>query len=86
MRYKLLIMKRFFNLTWVAVFMILFASCGEATVDENALNLAVDKQAAVEIDKITAEVNANCETRMATEMKQKTDSIINALQIANAGQ
>ena len=61
---------------------VVLASCGEATVDTAALNAQVEEQAAAQIDKIQADATINCEARMATELKVKTDSILAARQAA----
>lgn len=64
----------------------LLSSCGEKTVDPTIVQAKVDSIAAEKIKAVSATAIAECETRMATEVKQKTDSLIHAAQMANAAQ
>ncbi len=62
-------------------------SCGEqAQMDPSAVQAKVDSLAAGKIEEATAKATSDCETRMATEVKAMTDSIVNATKIANAAQ
>lgn len=62
------------------------ASCGEAQVDQAALDLKVQERSAVLIEQANEEYAMNCEARMATEVKAKTDSILLARQAAAGAQ
>jgi hypothetical protein len=68
------------------VAMVAIQSCGEAEMDQSAVDAKINEQAAAKIEEATATMNAQCETRMATEVKALSDSIINATQMANAAQ
>lgn len=75
-------MKKILNILIVLTTIVVLASCGEATVDTTALNAKVEEQAAAQIDKIQADATTNCEARMVTELKAKTDSILAAREAA----
>ncbi len=62
----------------------LLSSCGEKAMDPAAVAAKVDSLASSKIDAATADAIKECETRMATEVKFKTDSLVNAAQMANA--
>lgn len=62
------------------------ASCQEAGVDQAALDLKVQERSAVLIEQANEEYAANCEARMSTEVKAKTDSILLARQASAAAQ
>jgi hypothetical protein len=62
------------------------ASCNESQLDEAALKLEVEKRSAVLIEQANEEYAASCEARMTTELKQVTDSILNARRTAAAAQ
>ncbi|KXK43956.1 MAG: hypothetical protein UZ11_BCD004000393 [Bacteroidetes bacterium OLB11] len=64
----------------------LFSSCGEKPVDPAVIQAKVDSIANEKISALSASAISECETRMATEVKQKTDSLVNAAQMANAAQ
>lgn len=65
----------------------LLQSCGgEAQMDPSAVQAKVDSLAASKIEEATAKATAECETRMTTEVKAMTDSIVHATQMANAAQ
>ncbi len=64
----------------------LFSSCGEKAVDPAVIQAKVDSIANEKISALSASAISECETRMATEVKQKTDSLVNAAQMANAAQ
>jgi hypothetical protein len=52
------------------------ASCGGKQMDESEKAKLVDSLAGAQIQDITAKATQDCEARMATEVKAKTDSII----------
>ena len=79
-------MKKINLLFSVAVICIGMPSCQEAQVDQPALDLKVQERSAVLIEKANEEYALSCESRMATELKAKTDSIINARQVAAGAQ
>jgi predicted small lipoprotein YifL len=62
----------------------LLNSCGEKAMDPAAVDAKVDSMAAAKIEAASASAIKECETRMATEVKFKTDSLVNAAQVANA--
>lgn len=62
----------------------LLNSCGEKATDPAVVEARVDSMAAVKIDAASATAISDCETRMATEVKYKTDSLVNAATVANA--
>ncbi|MBL7767038.1 MAG: hypothetical protein JNJ58_13130 [Chitinophagaceae bacterium] len=64
----------------------LFQSCGETTLDPAAVQAKVDSLASGKIKEAEALAIQECETRMATELKAVTDSLVNAAQMANAAQ
>ena len=65
----------------------LLQSCGgEAQMDPSAVQAKVDSLAASKIEEATAKATSECETRMTTEVKAMTDSIVHATQMANAAQ
>jgi predicted small lipoprotein YifL len=59
-------------------------SCGEKAMDPAAVQAKVDSLAAIKMQEIQANAAAECETRMTTELKAMTDSMVNAMQMANA--
>ena len=62
-------------------------SCGgETAMDPAAVQAKVDSLSAAKIEEATAKATADCETRMATEVKAMADSIVNATKTANAAQ
>lgn len=62
-------------------------SCGEqAQMDPAAVQAKVDSLAAGKIEEMTAKATAECETRMATEVKAMADSIVNAAKAKTAAQ
>ena len=62
-------------------------SCGGTTpMDPSAVQAKVDSMAASKIEDASAKATADCETRMATELKAMSDSIVHATQMANAAQ
>lgn len=64
----------------------LLNSCGEKAMDPAAVQAKVDSMASAKIEAATASAITECETRMATEVKQKTDSLVHAAQMASAAQ
>lgn len=64
----------------------LLNSCGQKAMDPAAVQAKVDSIANEKIKEISAKAISECETRMATEVKQKTDSLVHAAQMANAAQ
>lgn len=79
-------MKKINLILSAVVICIGMAACGEAQVDQSALNSEVEKRSAVLISDANTEYETNCEARMSTEVKEKTDSIINAKKVAGAAQ
>lgn len=79
-------MKKINLLFSVAVICIGLASCGEAEVDQSALDQAVQERSAVLIEQADAAYSASCEARMTTELKAMTDSIVNARKVAASAQ
>ena len=49
-----------------------------------AVQAKVDSLAAIKIEEANAKATADCEARMATEVKAITDSLVQAAQTANA--
>ncbi len=66
--------------------MFFLHSCNEAKMDPAAVQAKVDSLAASKIEEATAKANSDCESRMATELKTMSDSIVNATQMAQAAQ
>ena len=79
-------MKKINVILAAAVICFGMASCGEAEVDQAALDLKVQQRSAVRIEQINEEYAQNCEARMSTEVKAKTDSILLARQAATGAQ
>lgn len=79
-------MKKINLLVSAVILCIGLAACGEAQVDETALNTAVQLRSAALIEQANAEYEANCEARMETELKAMTDSIVNARKVAAGAQ
>jgi predicted acetyltransferase len=75
-------------LTTISALMLVVAlhSCKEAKMDPAAVQAKVDSLASSKIEEANANAIQECETRMATEVKAMTDSLVNAAQIANAAQ
>jgi hypothetical protein len=63
-----------------------FHSCTQAPMDPAAVQAKVDSMAASKIEAASAAAISECETRMATELKSTTDSLVHAAQMANAAQ
>lgn len=59
-------------------------SCGEKPMDPAAIQAKVDSLASSKIEEATAKATQECETRMATELKTMTDSIVHAKQMEAA--
>jgi hypothetical protein len=53
-------------------------------MDPAAVQAKVDSLAAIKMQEIQANAAAECETRMTTELKSMTDSMVNAMQMAKA--
>lgn len=68
----------------VVLAVLFLASCGGEEVNQESLNLKVSEEASAQIEALTTEYAANCEARMTTEVKAKTDSIV-AAKLAAAG-
>ena len=75
--------KVFITMTAICIVAIL-NSCGEKAMDPAAVQAKVDSMAAIKIDAMSATAIADCEMRMATEVKAKTDSLVHVAQMANA--
>jgi len=72
-------------LTFSALALVtLVQSCGEKAMDPMAVQAKVDSLAAIKIEEANAKATADCEARMATEVKAITDSLVQAAQTANA--
>jgi hypothetical protein len=67
-------------------FMMVMQSCGGEKMSPEAVQAKVDSLAASQIELANANATAECETRMATELKSKTDSLVNAARMAQAAQ
>ncbi len=80
------IMKRIPQMLSIALVCIGMAACQEAQVDQAALDLKVQEKSAVLIEKANEEYAANCEARITTELKAKTDSILAARKAAAGAQ
>ena len=65
---------------------VLLYSCNEAKMDPATVEAKVNELAAEKIKEAEAKATADCETRMATELKTMTDSMVHAAQMANAAQ
>lgn len=62
-------------------------SCNnEVAMDPAAITAKVDSMASAKIEEATAKATADCETRMATEMKTTVDSLVHAKQMEAAAQ
>ncbi len=61
-------------------------SCGEKAMDPAMVQAKVDSLAAIKMQELQAKATQECETRMTTELKSMTDSMVNAAQMANAAQ
>ena len=61
-------------------------SCSETPMDPAAVQAKVDSLASSKIEEATAKATSDCETRMATEVKGMSDSIVHAAQMAKAAQ
>ncbi len=77
-------MKRLLTSVPALCLIALLNSCGEKAMDPAAIEAKVDSMAAAKIEAARATAISECETRMATEVKFKTDSLVNAAQTANA--
>jgi hypothetical protein len=73
-------------LIFIAVVSMAAVSCTAPQMDPAAVQAKVDSIAAKRIEAITAQSIQECETRMATEVKSVTDSLVNAAQMAAAAQ
>jgi predicted small lipoprotein YifL len=63
-------------------------SCGSGTAalpDQAAIDTKVNAAADAKIQELTGKATAECETRMATEVKQMADSIVHTTQMQRAG-
>jgi hypothetical protein len=67
-------------------FVAMLQSCGGAQMDPAAVQAKVDSLAGAQIEAANANATMECETRMTTELKSKTDSMVNAAQMAQAAQ
>lgn len=84
---KIKIMTRKISIALLLGAVAFLASCsGEATVDQNALEAKVNQEVATKTEQLQADYTSNCETRMSTEIKRLTDSVVNARQIAASAQ
>ena len=79
-------MRRLFSFAGVLILTgSLITSCNnQAPMDPAAVQAKVDSLAAGRIKDATAKATTDCETRMATEVKAMTDSIVNAAKAVNA--
>lgn len=72
-------------LTFSALALVfLVQSCGEKAMAPMAVQAKVDSLAAIKIEEANAKATADCEARMATEVKATTDSLLQAAQTENA--
>jgi hypothetical protein len=66
---------------------VFLQSCSnETSMDLAAVTAQVDSLASAKIETASANATTECETRMATELKTITDSIVNAKQMETAAQ
>lgn len=66
---------------------VFLQSCNTQTaVDPTLVAAQVDSLASAKIETASANATTECETRMATELKTITDSIVNAKQMETAAQ
>ena len=77
-------MKKVLTIIPALCLIALLNSCGEKAMDPAAVEAKVDSMAATKIEAAKANAISECETRMATEVKFKADSLVNAAQAANA--
>ena len=80
-------MKKIILTMAIVGFVASLQSCNnETAMDPAAVTAKVDSLAASKIEEATAKATADCETRMATELKSMTDSIVHAKQMEAAAQ
>lgn len=80
-------MRKMIYSAMLLVSIAMLQSCGEqAQMDPAAVQAKVDSLAAGKIEEMTAKATAECETRMATEVRAMADSIVNAAKAKNAAQ
>lgn len=68
----------------VATATFLMSCGGQQAVDPSVIAARVDSMASIKIEQANAAAIAECETRMTTEVKFMTDSILHARQMQNA--
>jgi hypothetical protein len=80
-------MKKIITVFAVIGFIATLPSCNnETTMDLATVTAKVDSLASSKIETATATATTECETRMATELKTLTDSIVSAKQMEAAAQ
>ena len=80
-------MKKIITTFAIVGFIATLQSCNNQTaVDLAAVTAQVDSLASAKIETASANATTECETRMATELKTITDSIVNAKQMETAAQ
>lgn len=62
----------------------MYTACNQAPADPAVIQAKVDSIASEKIKTMESQAIAECETRMAVEVKSKTDSLVNAAKMANA--
>lgn len=80
-------MKKIITAFAIVGFIATLQSCNnETSMDLAAVTAQVDSLASAKIETASANATNECETRMATELKTITDSIVNAKQMETAAQ
>jgi uncharacterized lipoprotein NlpE involved in copper resistance len=80
-------MKKIITAFAIVGFIATLQSCNNQTaVDPTLVTAQVDSLASSKIETASAYATTECETRMATELKTMTDSIVNAKQMEVAAQ
>jgi hypothetical protein len=80
-------MKKIITVFAVIGFIATLSSCNnETTMDLATVTAKVDSLASTKIEEATASATTECETRMATELKSMTDSIVQAKKMESVAQ
>ena len=80
-------MKKIIMAFAIVASLLIMQSCNnETSMDLAAITAQVDSLASAKIETASANATTECETRMATELKTMTDSIVNAKQMEVAAQ
>lgn len=76
-------MKKILSAITALCLIAMLNSCAQEPMDPAIVQHKVDSLASIKIDEARAKAIIDCETRMATEVKFKTDSMVNAAIKAN---